>query len=180
MKNANNAYKWTIYFRFSGFTWLPSVLVVSTWFQQFYKHLPHPYLLLKSFTKYWKSNIYSERFCLWMVAAKVSFRLSCEHHIFCLKNSFSLCCRCTIKPRSVMSMMSFWHLCLSPLQTQQIAGSFLKIFFHLGSQIQTVFFTGHWWHILKSWYTEVGPRTRISVLLCTRTQPELRFVCGAG
>lgn len=52
MKNANNDHKWTIYFRFSGFTWLPSVLVVSTWFQQFYKHLPHTYLLLMSFTKY--------------------------------------------------------------------------------------------------------------------------------
>ena len=29
---------------------------------------------------------------------------------------------------------------LSPLHTQQIAGSFFKIFFHLGSQIQNVFF----------------------------------------
>ena len=114
MKNANNDHKWTIYFRFSGFTWLPSVLVVSTWFQQFYKHLPHTYLLLMSFTKYWKSNVYSERFCLWMVAPKVSYRLKCEHHIFCLKNSFSLCCRCPIKPRSVMSTMQCWHLCSEP------------------------------------------------------------------
>lgn len=114
MKDANNAYLWTIYFQFSGFKWLPSVLVCSTRFQQFYKHLPHTYLLLMSFTKYWKINVYSERFCLWMIASKVSYRLKCEHHIFCLKNSFSLCCRCPIKPRSVMSTMQCWHLCSEP------------------------------------------------------------------